>query len=153
MRVLQDSPLATASVTMGASFDDVTIDGKPWAQWNGRTVMLPGDVDLATVVVRQLGKATPRVSSTAARLSWCAFDEGRGELVFSAMPDADRPATMPFTAILAGPAPTSVEGGEIVDEKDFRHQDAASAAAARRGGTTIRFLPGLVRVRYGNHGS
>lgn len=153
VRVLQASPLAAASVTMGASFDAVTIDGKPWAFWNGRTVTLPGDVDLMTVAVREVGRVTPRVSATAARLSWCTYDEGRGELVFAAMPEPERPATMPFTAILFGPVPTSVEGGELVDEKELRHQDAEAAAAARAGGTTIRFLPGIVRVRYGSHGS
>jgi hypothetical protein len=60
---------------------------------------------------------------------------------------------MPYVAWLAGPVPTSIEGGEIVDEKELRHQDKHALTAARGNGTLIRFLPGIVRIRYGNHGS
>jgi len=93
------------------------------------------------------------MASTAARLSVCAYEPGRAELVFVAEPSPERPSTMPFTAVLHGPRPKSVDGGEIVEEKELRHQDESARRAAEAGGTVIRFLPGLVRVRYGDHGS
>ena len=154
VRVLHQSPLCAPSVTMAAAFDAVEVDGKPWSLWNGRTVTLPAGLATARIAVRTRGGvAEPRMASTAARLSVCAYEPGRAELVFVAEPSPDRPSTMPFTAVLHGPRPKSVDGGEIVDEKELRHQDESARRAAEAGGTVIRFLPGLVRVRYGDHGS
>ncbi len=154
VRVLHQSPLCAPSVTMAAAFDAVEVDGKPWSLWNGRTVTLPAGLATARIAVRMRGGAPePRMASTAARLSVCAYEPGRAELVFVAEPSPDRPSTMPFTAVLQGPRPKSVDGGEIVDEKELRHQDESARRAAEAGGTVIRFLPGLVRVRYGDHGS
>ena len=154
VRVVHQSPLCAPSVTMAAAFDAVEVDGKPWSFWNGRTITLPSSVATVRVAVRTRGGvAEPRMASTAARLSVCSYEPGRAELVFVAEPSPERPSTMPFTAVLHGPRPKSVDGGEIVEEKELRHQDESARRAAEAGGTVIRFLPGLVRVRYGDHGS
>ena len=154
VRVLQRSSRTAPKVTMSAAFDRVEIDGKQWSQWNGRTITLPDAIAEHRIVTRMAGAGdAPRVAATAARLSVCVYDEGARELVLVADAQDSRPSSMPYVAWLAGPVPTSIEGGEIVDEKELRHADAHALTAARGSGTLIRFLPGIVRIRYGNHGS
>jgi hypothetical protein len=149
VRVLQPSPLVAPSVTMGQDFDEVFLDGEPWAWFDGRAVSLPNREGTWRVTTRRHGgRPSPHVVATRAVLDHCAFDPARQELVLVARADARRPAQLPFTALLAGGTPVSIEGGEIVGEDELRHASVAARAAAVGGGVVIRFRPGIVRVRY-----
>lgn len=149
-RVLQVSPLATPSVILGDDFDAAFLDDRPWAFTAGRTVFLPARVGTYRITVRRHdGERTPAVISSRAVFEHCAFDAATRELVLAVAPAPDRPPELPFTAVLSGPRPQSIDGGEIVEEKELRHRGAEERAAAERGGTVIRFRPGLVRIRYG----
>jgi hypothetical protein len=147
--VLQASPLAAPSVTMGQDFDEVFLDEEPWAFFDGRTVVLPNRAGTWRIATRRHGgPAAPHVVATRAVLDHCAFDPARQELVLVARADANRPPELPFTALIAGRTPLSIEGGEIVGEDELRHASVADRAAAVAGGVVIRFRAGLVRVRY-----
>src|SRR5262249_37172608 len=145
------SPLATPSVTMGDDFDEVLLDDKPWAFHHGRTVMLPNRAGTYAIATRKHGAdgERPHVVASRAVIDHCAFVAAAGALVLAADAAADRPPELPFTAVLAGPKPRAVEGGQLVDEGDLRHLTAGDRADAERAGTVIRFRPGIVRVRYG----
>lgn len=148
VRVLQPSSLHAPVVTMGADFDEVLLDGKPWAWFDGRDVMLPNAAGTYSIETRSHGGGSrPHVTSTGAPLQYCAFDASSAELVFVAGVERDRPTGLPYSAVVTG-TPVSVDGGEIVDERDFRRRDAGATALARAAGTLIRFRPGVVKVRY-----
>lgn len=150
VRVLQPSPLAMPSVILADDFDEAFLDGAPWAFRDGRTVFLPADPGTYRVTTRRHGGApVPHVVASGAPLSHCAWDGAARELVLVAHPRDGWPADLPLTAVVAGPEPTTVEGGEVVPERDLRYgsREAAHAAAAR--GVVLRFRPGIVRVRYG----
>jgi hypothetical protein len=149
-RVLQSSPLVRPSVTMGADFDEVLVNGKPWALFDGRTVGLPNRAGDYTVTTHQHGGGpSPHVVATRAPLEHCAFEPATHTLVLVVEADAARPPELPFAAVLAGPPPLGIDGGEIVGDQEFCYADAATRAAAASAGTVIRFRPGIVRVRYG----
>lgn len=150
-RVLQESPLVRPSVTMGADFDEVFVDGAPWALYSGRTVLLPnrrGDYRITTQA--HGGPLLPHVLATRAPLSHCAYDPAARELLLVVEAAADRPAELPFTAVLAGPVPLRLDGAELVPEDELRHADPAARRAAEAAGVVIRFRPGIVRVHYGD---
>ena len=63
-------------------------------------------------------------------------------------PGARRPAGLPWTAVLDGPAPSSIENGELVDVAELDLPDAEAKRAAQQGGVLIRFLPGVTTLRY-----
>lgn len=151
VRVLQRSPLVPPSVTMAQDFAECTIDGKPWAWFHGRTVVLPDRVGTFAVrTLRHDGAVAPHLVSTRARIERCHWDAAARELVLVAAGDDGRPADLPYTAVIAGPEPVAVIGGERVPESELRHADAAARAAAVAGGVVIRFHAGLIQVRYGD---
>ena len=149
--MLQASPLATPSVTMGDDFDEVLLDDRPWAFHHDRTVLLPNRAGTFRIATRKHGQdgVRPHVVASRAVFDHCAYDAATGELVLAVAAAADRPPELPFTAVLAGPKPRAVEGGQLVDESELRHLSAGDRADAERAGTVIRFQPGIVRVRYG----
>ena len=63
-------------------------------------------------------------------------------------PNASRPAGLPWTAVLHGPAPSSIQNGEVVDIAELSLPDLEAERAAQEGGVLIRFLPGVTRVNY-----
>lgn len=151
--VLQPSRLRAPSVVMSVDFDEVTVDGKPWSWFDGRTIYLPdvpGTYKIETSFVRGrlAQQANPHVRSTAAPLMTCAFDASTNELVFETGTSHNRPAGLPWTAVLTGPVPVTIENGEIVDAASLQLPDAAAQAAAARGGVLIRFRSGRTTVRY-----
>jgi hypothetical protein len=149
--VLAPTPLGTPSLVLGSSFDQVTIDGKPWSYWQDRTVALPNRKGTFSVATRTLGgPPEPRVIACSVGLDECRFDAAARDLLLLPAEDLDRPATLAFTALLSGPKPVRVDGGEIVDEKDLRYASAADAAIAAGNGVLIRFRAGPVRVHYGD---
>jgi hypothetical protein len=148
VRVLQHSPLHAPVVTMGAAFDEVLLDGKPWACFDGVDVLLPNEPGTHTIETRSHGGASaPHVTTTGAPLQFCAYDAAAGELVLVAGVERDRPVDLPYTAVVTG-EPTGIEGGELVDDRELRHRDAGARALARSAGALIRFRPGVVKVRY-----
>ena len=151
VRVLQPSRLAAPSIVFAADFDAVTIDGAAWDWFSGRTVFLPDQAATLRVQVQQQGGGErPHVSSTHAPLTACHFVPERRELVLVTAPDGDRPAELPWTAVLAGPVPIAIENGEIVADASLRLPSAEQAARAAAGGTLIRFRSGITKVRYGD---
>jgi hypothetical protein len=150
VRVLQRSPFGAPGVLMGADFDEVFLDGEPWACFDGRLVTLPDRAGTWTVTTRRHGgEPSPHVLSTGAVLEHCAFDPETRELVLVAAADPTRPPELPYTAVLAGPRPRSVDGGELVAEQELRYAKPADRAAAAAAGVVVRFRPGIVRVSYG----
>ncbi len=149
-RVLQVSALATPCVTMGGEFDEVFLDDRPWGFYRGATIALPNRVGTYRITTRRHGGAPlPHVLASGAVFEHCAFEPATGDLVLAVAADASRPPELPFTAVLAGPRPHSIDGGQLVDEKDLRHATAGARVESERAGTVIRFRPGLVRVHYG----
>jgi hypothetical protein len=153
VRVLQASALATPSVVLARDFGEVELDGEPWAHFDGRAVFLPNRPGTYRVVARaRAGGPGPHVRATGAPLRSCRWDEAARELVLVAGSEPGRPPELPFTAVLGGPRPASIENGELVDDGSLRFPDAAAAAAARAGGVLVRFPAGTCRVRYDGGG-
>lgn len=151
VHVRQPSRLAPASVVMAAAFDEVTLDGQPWAWFDGAVVFLPDGVASHQVATRQIGGATvPHVRSTRAPLTTCRYVPERRELLLVTSGSDERPADLPWTAVLAGPVPRRVDNGEIVADPSLRHVDQEQLLAARAGGVLIRFRSGITRVIYGD---
>lgn len=149
-RVLQPSRLAPPAVTMALDFDEVLLDGQPWSHFAGRTVFLPdrpGDYAIATSA--HGGGPAPHLAATRAPLRRCAWHAERRELQLEVDNEEGRPVEMPYTAIVIGPVPKSVENGEVVAETALPHGDALRRAAAEAGGVLVRFHPGVVRIQYG----
>ncbi len=151
VRVLQQSPLVPQpSVVMGQDFDAVTVDGRPWQAFDGRTVLLPATPGTYRVVTtRHAGEREPRLLQASAPIERCSYDPGSRELTFLCRGRADRPAELAQSAIVVGGEVAWVEGGEIVEDAHLRFRDREQAAAARAGGTLLRFWPGVVKVRFG----
>ncbi len=151
VRVLQASAIVRPSVVMARDFDDVLLDGQPWAHFDGRTVYVPNRVGTFQVTTKShAGANAPHVRATKAPLTRCFYDAAKKELVLQTAGDASRPAEVPWTAVVAGPRPTSIEGGELVDDATLRFPDIEALAAARQGGVLIRFRNGTCKVRYGD---
>jgi len=150
--VLQPSRLRAPSVVMGADFDEVTVDGEPWSWFDGRTVFLPDAVGRYRIETKQRGGAvaSPSLACTGAPLTRCAFDAQRRELVLVTAGRRDRPFELPWTAVLRGPRPTSIENGELVDVHELHLPDEVAERAAEQGGVLIRFRNGVTTVRYGD---
>ncbi|MFK7742588.1 MAG: hypothetical protein AB8H80_19915 [Planctomycetota bacterium] len=149
--VLQPSRLCAPAVVMAMDFDEVLLDGQPWAHFDGRRVFLPDRIGSYRIETSRLGPRAakpPHVRSTQARLRVCHFDPRRRELVLVASPDPGRPDNLPWTAVLAGPVPTGIDNGEIVAADQLHLPDAMAEAAAMRGGVLIRFRSGKTTVRY-----
>lgn len=150
VQVLQPSRLGAPSVVMAADFDEVSVDGRPWAWFDGRTVFLPDRAGTYRIEAnRHGGGETPHVRCTGAPLERCSWVPERGELVLATAGAADRPAELAWTAVLAGPAPSGIENGELVEPASLCLRDAAAAAAVARGGVLIRFRSGITTVHYG----
>lgn len=150
VRVLQPSALVPPSVVLARDFDEVQLDGAPWAWFDGRTVVLPnraGDYRLSTR--RRGGEVAPHVRATGASLVECRYLPETRELLLVAADQPGRPAELPWTAVLGGPAPTGIDAGEIVADATLRLPAAEQQALQRAGGTLIRFRSGTTRVRYG----
>jgi hypothetical protein len=148
-RVLQPSALGAPSVVMARDFADVQVDGDDWAFHDGRTIFLPNRAAEFFVRARDhAGGKGPHVRRTAAPLTVCRYLAGERTLVLATAGASGRPAELPWTAVLGGPRPVGIENGEIVDEGSLRFPDAAAVAAARAGGTLIRFGDGVCRVRF-----
>ena len=62
----------------------------------------------------------------------------------------DRPADLPWTAVLHGPVPDSITNGEVVRSTQLHLPDQVAEVAAEQGGVLIRFRNGITTVRYGN---
>jgi hypothetical protein len=149
VRVLQASGLAPPSVVLGADFDTVFVDGRAWSWYDERTVWLPDRAAVFQVVARrQNGAPQPHVIACSTPLEECSYDAGARELSLTAGADATRPFALPCTAVLAGPVPTRVDGGEVVADDELRHATAAERAQAAAKGVVIRFRAGRVRVCY-----
>jgi hypothetical protein len=152
VRVLQGSALTVPSVVLAADFDAVEVDGASWSWFDGRTVFLPNRAGTYRVVAKAPARrgagAAPHVRATRAPLSACRWVPGSRELVLTTPVDPQRPAGLPWTAVLAGPRPVAIDNGEIVDDASLRLADAEAAAAVRAGGVLIRFGDGTCRVRY-----
>ncbi|MBL9078028.1 MAG: hypothetical protein JNL08_11025 [Planctomycetes bacterium] len=150
VQLAQPSRLVPPSVVMGDDFDAVTLDGEPWAWFDGRTVFLPDRPGTYRIECRRHGGgAEPGVRRTRAPLAACRYDAARGVLVLVAPPLPDRPIELPWTAVLRGPRPRHIVNGEIVAEAELPHADAEAAAAAAAGGTVIRFRSGTTEVFFG----
>lgn len=150
VRVLQPGRLAPPSVVMATDFDEVFVDGRPWAAFTARTVLLPDRPGTYRIETRSHGGGTaPHVTSTRAPLRRCEYAPASRELVLVVESDPLRPVEQPFTAVLAGPLPSSIENGEVVDDATLRFLDADARAAAAAGGVLIRFRSGVIRVHYG----
>jgi len=150
VQVVQPSLLQPPSVVMGQDFDDVRLDGQPWACSDGRTVFLPDRVGTYRIECSTRGGgAGPGVRTTRAPLVHCSYVAERRALVLVTPPDAGRPFELPWTAVLRGPRPTRIQNGEIVAEGALPHRDAEAAAAAAAGGTLIRFRSGTTEIFYG----
>ena len=149
-RVVHPSRIVPPSVVMAADFDEVLLDGEPWAWFDGRTVFLPDRPGTWRIECRRHGGApAPGVRATRAPLVSCRWDAARSALVLVAPPASGRPVELPWTAVLRGPKPHHVTNGEIVAEGSLPHADAEAAAAAARGGTLLRFRSGTTEVFYG----
>lgn len=149
VRVLQPSVLGAPSVVMARDFADVQLDGEDWAHRDGRVVFLPNRAGDFRVRTRDhAGGSSPHVRRTAAPLTVCRYLPGERTLVLATAGDSGRPAELPWMAVLGGPRPIGVDNGEIVDDAQLRYPDAAATAAARNGGTLVRFGSGVCRVRY-----
>ncbi len=147
--VLQPSRLAPPSVTFAADFGEAYLDGQPWAHFDGRTVHLPDRVGTYRVETRQhAGGGGPHVRCTRAPLLQCRYDASRRELLLVTAVENGRPAELPYTAVLGGPAPVRIEGGELVDAGTLRLIDAEAAALAAAGGAVVRFRSGTTKVIY-----
>lgn len=150
VKVLQPGRLTAPGIVFAADFDEVLVDGKPWAWFAGRTVHLPDRPGTYVVTTRQSRRgqpAAPRVAATRAPLQQCYFDAAAGCLVLATAADPARPASLPYTAILCGPRPSRVDHGELVEDHSLRFPDPAVAAA---GGILLRFRAGTTRVFYGD---
>lgn len=150
VRVLQPSRLAPPAVTMAADFDEVQVDGQPWAFFAGRTIYLPdrvGEYRIATFA--HGGGPVPHVAATRAPLRRCAWDAAARELVLDVGGEPGRPVELAYTAVVVGPQPKSIENGELVAESQLPHADPQRAAAAAAGGYLVRLHPGIVRIRHG----
>ncbi|MBL8724145.1 MAG: hypothetical protein JNK49_08865, partial [Planctomycetes bacterium] len=149
--VLQPSRLGPPAVVLAEVPGEVRLDGRPWAYHDGATVFLPSRVGTYRITSSApTGARTPTVVACSARLRECHYDGLRRELVLVADSEPDRPFDLPYTARLAGPPPRAVEGGEVVAPNELRWPDAEAEAKAAAQGTTIRFRPGVTRIRYGN---
>ncbi|MFN3240305.1 MAG: hypothetical protein ACE37K_02205 [Planctomycetota bacterium] len=147
--VLQPSRLRAPSVVLATDFDEVTVNGEPWSWFDGRTVFLPDEVGSYRIEARHYAALLPpHVRCTGAPLQRVSFDAAARELVLVTRSRDDRPATLPWTAVLHGPVPSSIENGELVDVDQLHLPDAAAEAAALQGGVLIRFRPGTTTVRY-----
>lgn len=155
VRVLQPhAMLSQPSVVMGAAFDEVRINGEPWAHYRGQQVFLPPALGAYRVETRVHGVGRePHVAATRARVlaaRWSPRPGLRGagvlELLFQDAGD-DRAASAPYTAWIVGPEPTRIEGAVRVAEREFAFPPAV-AARAQGAGVILRFRPGVVRVHY-----
>jgi len=152
-RVLQPSRLRAPSVVMAVDFDQVTVNGQPWSWFDGRTIFLPDrpgtyEIKAAYTRGRLVTPTNPHVRSTAAPLVSCRYDADTGELLLETGTDHDRPAGLPWTAVLNGPAPLEVVNGEVVDSGSLQLSDAEALKVAASGGVLIRFRSGKTIVRY-----
>lgn len=149
VRVLQPSALGAPSVVMARDFADAQLDGEDWAHRDGRVVFLPNRAGEFRVRTRDhAGGVAPHVRRTAAPLAVCRYLPGERTLLLATAGDGGRPAELPWTAVLGGPRPIGIDNGEIVDDASLRFPDAAATAAARAGGTLVRFGSGVCRIRY-----
>lgn len=147
--VLQASPLQPPAVTMAAEFDEVFVDGQPWSYFDGRTVLLPWRPGRFAVETRRHGgELPPHLLATQAPIDDCRWDPARRQLSFLAGSAPQRPPELPYVALLAGPEPVAIDGGERLPEGELRLADAAAGSAGR--GVLIRFRPGRVVVSYGD---
>lgn len=152
--VLQRSRLRAPSVVMGDDFDHVEVNGQRWSWFDGRTVYLPDEVGTYRIKTESFDdgrfarQAPPHVRATGAPLQQVAYDATTRELVLVTDDRDGRPATLPWTAVLHGPVPSSIENGEVVDVDQLHLPDAAAEAAALQGGVLIRFRPGTTTVKY-----
>ncbi len=150
VRVLQPSRLVPPSIVFAAGFDEVDVDGVPWAHFDGNTVYLPDVPGTYAVRTRQHGGgAGVHVRRTAAPLRRCAYDRRTRQLLLTTALDPARPPELPYTAVLAGPRPTRIDNGEVVNDDELRHADAELRAQAQAGGVVIRFRGGITKVHYG----
>lgn len=147
--VLQRSRLRAPSVELAADFDEVTVNGAPWSWFDGRTVFLPDEVGRYRIETRRFAAAAaPHVRLTGAPLRECRFDPVTKELTIVTASDGGRPAGLPWTAVVAGPPPSEVRNGEVVDAAQLHLPDAAAEAAAQRAGVLVRFRPGTTVVKF-----
>jgi hypothetical protein len=148
-RVVQRSVIVPPSVVMASDFDEVVVNGEPWAWFAGRKVFLPDEPGTYRIECRAHGGGPgPGVTATQAPLSRCEYDGARGVLTLVTSPERDRPIELPWTAVLRGPRPSRILNGELVDEGSLRHADAETARRAAAGGTVIRFRAGVTEVIY-----
>ncbi|MCC7398980.1 MAG: hypothetical protein IT455_18080 [Planctomycetes bacterium] len=149
VRVLQPSRLGPPCVVMAADFDEVLLDGKPWAHFDGRTVYLPDRCGSYRITTRRAGGESPHVRRTRAPLEACFYEPATKQLVLLAGNEPGRPPELRWTAVLAGPRPTRVENGEIVPVSALHLPDVEQEALAAAGGVLVRFGSGGAKVIYG----
>lgn len=149
VRVLQPSRLAPPSVVMAEDFDEVLLDGRPWAHFDGRTVYLPDRPGTYRITTQRRGGEQPHVRRTRAPLEACFYEPQHKQLVLLAGNEPGRPPELPWTAVLAGPRPTRVENGEIVPVSALHLGDIEQEALAAQGGVLVRFGSGGAKVIYG----
>jgi hypothetical protein len=148
VQVAQTSRFAAAGIVLPHDFMAVRIDGQPWQHCDGRTVYLPDGVGTFVVTTERAGDIEPQVVATAAPLRTCHYSRERRELVLATAGRADRPADLPWVALLRGPLPSSIENGEIIDDATLRLPDAERRAQCQRAGVMVRFQNGITKVRY-----
>lgn len=150
VRVLQPARLTPPGVVFAAEFDEVWLDGAPWACFDGRTVYVPaapGTYRVATRLGRRSRSPLPHVAATQAPLQQCYYAADERCLVLVTAHDPARPAGLPYTALLRGPRPLRSDNGELVDDASLRFADLSAASAA---GVLLRFRPGVTKVYYGD---
>ena len=151
VHVTSTNPLALPSVVMGAAFDAVFLDGKPWAFFDGHTITLPLRAGTFVVKTQNLfAAATPRVLSCSVGLDVCRYEALTRDMLLLPQEDLARPATLPHTVLISGPVPSRIIGGELVDDSELRHASRNDRAMAAGGGVLIRFRSGPLRVHYGD---
>ena len=140
--------LAAPSVTMALPFDEVLLNGVPWAYWRQQDVQLPRLPGRYAITTRNSGqKPPPHLVATRAAVRSCRWDPVDRVLEILTIAAGDGVDEV-FTAVIAGPEPKSIAGGERVGEAELGYRDATAAAGALSQGIVVRFVPGLLRLAY-----
>jgi len=140
VRVLNTTPyLFAPSVEFRRPFGRIRLNGKPWAFFEGRRVLLPQKRGTYRIEVAAGEPGIPHVARTAARVSRAAFEGGT--LTFRAvLPDFVRslPERLEYHALV------------VYDKTRWlrRKMDGARLVRPGRRGDIIAFRPGSVAVHF-----
>ena len=86
---------------------------------------------------------------TRANVLYSSYDHARRILTIATARSDKRPSELPYTALIAGPEPTALEGCARVAEEEFTYRDEADKNRAMKRGIVVSFHPGTTRIHYG----